>query len=167
MKLNKSVVIITLSLLVGILFFLLYQKYKELNNQAADAIQSIPINAALIIESENWNSTLKDLDNTILWKTISNSEDWIKIRKTIESISLKLQASDELKKFINNKKLYLSFHHSTNDFYTFLSTSCNTEELKLIYMNDTLIGSFKSREYDGVKVYELDNNWNLCHHKDI
>ena len=34
-------------------------------------------------------------------------------------------------------------------------------------MNDTLIGSFKSREYDGVKVYELDNNWNLCHHKDI
>ena len=106
MKLNKSVVIITLSLLVGIIFFLLYQKYKELNNQAADAIQSIPINAALIIESENWNSTLKDLDNTILWKTISNSEDWIKIRKTIESISLKLQASDELKKFINNKKLY-------------------------------------------------------------
>ena len=53
MKLNKRTVILTLSLLVGIIFFLLYQKYQELNKQTTDAIQSIPINAALIVESEN------------------------------------------------------------------------------------------------------------------
>ena len=146
---------------------MLYQKYQELNKQTTDAIQSIPINAALIIESENWSSTLNKLENTTLWKTISNSEDWSEIKKTIESISLKFQAYDKLKHFIDNQKLYLSFHHSTNDFYIFLSTTCNAEELKLIEMNDTLIGSFKTREYDGVKIYELDNNWNLCHHKDI
>ena len=167
MKLNKSAVILTLSLLVGIIFFLLYQKYQELNKQTTDAIQSIPINAALIVESENWSSTLYELENTMLWKTISDSDDWAEIKKTIESISLKFKAYDELKHFIDNQKLYLSFHHSTNDFYIFLSTACNAEELKLIEMNDTLIGSFKSREYDGVKVYELDNNWNLCHHKEI
>ena len=63
--------------------------------------------------------------------------------------------------------MYLSFHYSTNDFYIFLSTECNAEELKLIEMNGDLIGSFKTREYDGVKIYELENNWNLCHHKDI
>jgi hypothetical protein len=167
MKLNKSTVILTISLLVGIISFLIYQKYLELNKQSNDAIKSIPINAALIVESENWNSTLNELESTLLWNTISNSEDWAEIKKTIESISLKFQASDELKHFIESEKLYLSFHHSTNDFYIFLSTTCNTKELKLIEMNDTLIGGFKSREYDGVKVYELDNNWNLCHHKDI
>ncbi|MGB2371227.1 MAG: hypothetical protein ACPH67_02730, partial [Flavobacteriales bacterium] len=123
MKLNKSTVILTLSLLVGIIFFLLYQKYQELNKQTTDAIQSIPINAALIVESENWNSTLNELENTMLWNTISNSEDWAEIKKTIESISLKFQAYDELKHFIDNQKLYLSFHHSTNDFYIFLSTA--------------------------------------------
>ena len=55
--------------------FLFYIKYQELNKQTTDAIQSIPINAALIIESENWSSTLNELENTMLWKTISNSED--------------------------------------------------------------------------------------------
>ena len=86
MKLNKSTVILTLSLLVGIIFFLLYQKYQELNKQTTDAIQSIPINAALIVESENWSSTLNELENTLLWKTISNSEDWAEIKKTIPRI---------------------------------------------------------------------------------
>ena len=55
----------------------------------------------------------------MLWKTISNSEDWLEIKKTIESISLKFQAYDQLKHFIDNQKLYLSFHHSTNDFTFF------------------------------------------------
>ena len=59
MKLNKSTVILTLSLLVGIIFFLLYQKYQELNKQTTDAIQSIPINAALIVESEKLELYIK------------------------------------------------------------------------------------------------------------
>ena len=87
MMLNKSTVILTLSLLIGIIFFLLFQKYQELNKQTIDAIQSIPINAALIVESENWSSTLNELENTLLWKTISNSEDWAEIKKTIEKAS--------------------------------------------------------------------------------
>ena len=84
MKLNKSTVILTLSLLVGIIFFLLYQKYQELNKQTTDAIQSIPINAALIVESENWSSTLNELENTMLWKTISNSEIGQKSKKQLK-----------------------------------------------------------------------------------
>ena len=166
MKLNKNIAILTFIILFGIIFFLLFQKYQELNKQNTDAIQSIPINASIIIEIENWNSSLKKLENTILWKSISSSENWLEIKK-IDSTSVKFKAYDKLKHFIENKKLYLSFHYSTNDFYIFLSTECNAEELKLIEMNGDLIGSFKTREYDGVKIYELENNWNLCHHKDI
>mgnify|MGYP001322037585 CR=1 FL=1 len=167
MKLNKKTAILTFSILFGIIFFALFQKYQELNKQNTDAIQSIPINASFVIEIENWNSSLKKLENTMLWKSISNSENWLKIKKKIDSTSVKFKAHDKLKHFIENKKLYLSFHHSTNDFYIFLSTECNAEELKLIKMNDDLIGSFKTRDYDGVKIYELENKWNLCHHKDI
>ena len=167
MKLNKNIAILTFIILFGIIFFLLFQKYQELNKQNTDAIQSIPINASIIIEIENWNSSLKKLENTILWKSISSSENWLEIKKKIDSTSVKFKAYDKLKHFIENKKLYLSFHYSTNDFYIFLSTECNAEELKLIEMNGDLIGSFKTREYDGVKIYELENNWNLCHHKDI
>ena len=86
MKLNKSIIIITLSLLVGLIFFLIFKKYQELNRITTDAIQSIPINAAIVIESENWNSTLKELEKTTIWKSISNSEDWSKINKSIQSI---------------------------------------------------------------------------------
>ena len=167
MKLNKSTVILILGLLVGIIFFLLYQKYQELNEKTTDAIQSIPISAAIIVESDNWNSSLNELENTTIWNTISNSNDWTEIRTTINQLSSKVQTSEELNHLVNNQKLYISLHHSTNDFYTFISTACTAEELKLIEMNDSLIGNFKSREYDGVKVFELDNNWNLCHHKDI
>jgi len=167
MKLNKSTVVLILSLLVGIIFFLLYKKYQELNEQTTDAIQSIPISASVIVETDNWNSSLNEIENTTIWNTISNSNNWIEIKKTIEQLSSKVQNSEELNHFINNQKLYLSLHHSTNDFYIFISTACTAEELKLIEMNDSLIGNFKSREYDGVKVFELDNNWNLCHHKDI
>ena len=167
MKLNKSTVVLILSLLVGIIFFLLYKKYQELNEQTTDAIQSIPISAAVIVETDNWNSSLNEIENTTIWNTISNSNNWIEIKKTIEQLSSKVQNSEELIHFINNQKLYLSLHHSTNDFYIFISTACTAEELKLIETNDSLIGNFKSREYDGVKVFELENNWNLCHHKDI
>ena len=167
MKLNKSTVVLILSLLVGIIFFLLYKKYQELNEQTTDAIQSIPISAAVIVETDNWNSSLNEIENTTIWNTISNSNNWIEIKKTIEHLSSKVQNSEELNHFINNQKLYLSLHHSTNDFYIFISTACTAEELKLIETNDSLIGNFKSREYDGVKVFELENNWNLCHHKDI
>ena len=68
MKLNKGIIIITLSLLVGLIFFLLFKKYQELNRKTTDAIQSIPISAAIVIESENWNSTLKELEKTTIWK---------------------------------------------------------------------------------------------------
>ena len=167
MKLNKSTVVLILSLLVGIIFFLLYKKYQELNEQTTDAIQSIPISTAVIVETDNWNSSLNEIENTTIWNTISNSNNWIEIKKTIEQLSSKVQNSEELIHFINNQKLYLSLHHSTNDFYIFISTACTAEELKLIETNDSLIGNFKSREYDGVKVFELENNLNLCHHKDI
>ena len=34
-------------------------------------------------------------------------------------------------------------------------------------MADTLIGNFKTRQYDEVEIFEFDNNWNLCHHNNI
>lgn len=77
MKLNKSTVVLILSLLVGIIFFLLYKKYQELNEQTTDAIQSIPISAAVIVETDNWNSSLNEIENTTIWNTISNSNNWI------------------------------------------------------------------------------------------
>ena len=167
MKLNKGIIIITLSLLVGLIFFLLLKKYQELNKTTTDAIQSIPISAAIVIESENWNSTLKELEKTTIWKSISNSEDWSKINKSIQSLSQKFLASEHQKHFINNQKLYLSIHYSTNDFYIFLATSCSNEDFQSIKIADTLIGNFKTRPYDEVEILEFNNNWNLCHHKNI
>ena len=167
MKLNKSIIIITLSLLVGLIFFLIFKKYQELNRITTDAIQSIPINAAIVIESENWNSTLKELEKTTIWKSISNSEDWSKINKSIQSISQKFLASENQKHFINNQKLYLSLHYSTNDFYIFLATSCSKEDFQSIKIADTLIGDFKTRQYDEVEIFEFNNKWNLCHHNNI
>ncbi|MBH83639.1 MAG: hypothetical protein CMP70_03070 [Flavobacteriales bacterium] len=167
MKLNKSIVVLTLSLLVGIIFFSLFQKYQELNRKNVDAIQSIPISAAIVIESENWNSSLQELEKTTIWKSITNSEDWSKIFKSIQSLSQKFLASQELKHFINNKKLYLSIHHSTNDFYIFLSTSCNIKDFQSIKMADSLIENFRTRQYDEVEIFEFDNNWNICHHNNI
>ena len=96
MKLNKSIVVLTLSLLVGIIFFLLFQKYQELNRKNVDAIQSIPISAAIVIESENWNSSLQELEKTTIWKSITNSEDWSKIFKSIQSLSQDLPYSNQM-----------------------------------------------------------------------
>ena len=167
MKLNKSSIALFLSLLIGIIFFLLYQKYQELNRQTTDAIQAIPINAAVIIETDDWNSSLKELENTTIWSAISNSEDWKSIKENIDSLTKKIETSEELKYFISNQKLYLSVHHSTNDFYFLISTACSAEDLRLIQTNNSILGNYKSREYDGVQIFELDNNWNICHHKDI
>jgi hypothetical protein len=167
MKLNKSSVAIFLTLLVGIIFFLLYQKYQELNTQTSDAIQAIPINASLLIETNNWNNSLNELENTTIWTTISKSENWSEIKTTIQKLSDEVMANESLKHLSAKQKIYLSAHHSTNDFYFFIATSCSADELKLIESKDSLIDNYKTREYDGVRVFELENNWNLCHHQDI
>lgn len=167
MKLNKIIIASSLSLLIGVIFFLLYQKYQELNKQNVDAVQVIPINSALIIETEDWNKSLEKLESSTLWNSITFSEKWTEIKKSIEEISRVIENNETLEHLTNNQKLYLSIHHSTNDYYVLISTSCSDEKLRLIQMNDTLMGNFRTRQYDGVSVFELENNWNLCHHQNL
>ena len=121
MKINKSIIALSLSLLIGVIFFLLYQKYNELNKHTIDAIQVIPLNSAVIIETEDWEKSLEELENSTLWQSISNSNEWKKIKQSIYEISSVIENNETLEHFINKQKLYLSIHHSTNDYYVLLS----------------------------------------------
>ena len=165
MKINKSIIALSLSLLIGIIFFLLYLKYKELNKHTTDAIQVIPLNSAVIIETEDWAKYSRGIRKFNLWKSISNSNKWKKIKQSINELSAVIEKNETLEHFINKQKLYLSIHHSTNDYYVLLSTACTAKELTLIQTNDTIMGNFKTREYDGVNIFELENNWSICHHQ--
>ena len=57
MKQNKNIISISFILLLIVIFFLIFQKYQELNQIETDAVQAVPINAALIVESDNWSAS--------------------------------------------------------------------------------------------------------------
>jgi len=167
MKQNKNIISISFILLLIVIFFLIFQKYQELNQVETDAVQAVPINAALIVESDNWSASFNELENSTIWKTITENTKWTEIDSSVNDIKNKWESSLELKHFFENQKLYLSLHHSTNSYYYFLSTSCSQNDIEYILANDSIIGSYEMREYDGILIYKLSNNLNLCYHNNI
>lgn len=167
MKQNKNIISISFILLLIVIFFMIFQKYQELNKVETDAIQAIPINAALIVESDSWNTSFSDLKNSTIWSVITENTDWVNVDSTINDIKDKFEDSLEIKHIFENQKLYLSLHHSTNSYYHFLSTSCSQDDLNFILSNDSLIGKYEMREYDGILIYNLPNEYFLCYHNNI
>ena len=167
MKNNKNIISLGLVLLIGIIFFLVYQKYQELNYVKTDAIQAIPINAAVIIESDNWNTSLSKLENANIWQSIMTQTPWDSITKNINEIEQALRSYQELGHIFDKQALYLSIHHSTNNFYVLISTSCSKQEFDFLLSQDSLLNNISNRNYDGITIHKLSNSWNICHQKDI
>ncbi|MDB2674938.1 hypothetical protein N9Y90_00195 [Flavobacteriales bacterium] len=146
---------------------MIFQKYQELNQVETDAIQAVPINAAVIIESDDWSTSVNELKNSTIWNTITQNTNWVDVDSSIDNVKNKLENSLELKHFVENQKLYLSLHHSTNSYYYFISTFCSQKDIDFILANDSTIGTYEMREYDGILIYKLSNNINLCYQNNI
>ncbi|MDB2613480.1 hypothetical protein N9Y89_02150 [bacterium] len=109
----------------------------------------------------------RKLQEVNLWQWFLVRINRLEIDSSVNDIKNKWESSLELKHFFENQKLYLSLHHSTNSYYYFLSTSCSQNDIEYILANDSLIGSYEMREYDGILIYKLSNNLNLCYHNNI
>lgn len=164
MNQNKNIVSIVLILLLGVLFYLMYQKYEDLNQTERDAILAIPINAAIIVENDDWNLTFNKINQSTIWNELVKNTNWELLEASIDSLQLNFSKNEDLNRFFNSQKLYLSIHHSTSQYNYFVSTLCNEDEMNLILEADSIIGKTKERLYDGVKIYQLTNGLNLCNH---
>ena len=111
MKQNKNIISISFILLLIVIFFMIFQKYQELNTVETDAIQAVPINAALIIESDNWSASINELENSTIWSTITEKTSWAEVDSSVNTIKTYLENSLELKHFFENTAV-ISFCHT-------------------------------------------------------
>lgn len=167
MKFNVNTISIISILSLTIVVFLIFQKYQAINKQETQAIEAIPTNAAIIIESDNWVVTYNDLENATIFKTITQSATWNNIKSSINQLKSTLNKDEQLGTLIDEKQMFLSLHHSTDGFNFQVSTTCSDAQLDLILSHDSIIENYNTRPYDGITIYQLPNNILLCHHNDL
>lgn len=167
MKYSFNTVSVITLLLLTIGLFLIFQKYQSIKGEKTQAIEAIPTNAAIIVECDNWAVTLNDLEKSTIFQTVTQSHTWIRSKVYVEQVKNILNSNQSLSTFIKDNPLYLSLHHSTNDFNFQISTTCSEVELNLILSNDSLIKKYNTRQYDGIPIHQISEKMSLCHHKDI
>lgn len=167
MKNSFNTISIITILCLSIAAFLIFQKFQSINSKKTLAIEAIPTNAAIIIESSNWDLTLSDLQKSTIFNTITQSQTWEKCKSSINIVKQSFASNPSLNAFVEGKEAYLSIHHTTNDFNYQISTICSENELDLILSSDSLINSYTTRKYDGITIFQISENIKLCHHSDI
>ena len=165
MKKNKNLISISIIFLT-IISILGYNKLKEISNHSSQAIQAVPNNAAIIVKVNNWSKSWADLQQTEIWSQVSNTKKWKDIISKINSINSVLDTSTELQSLVKEKDIFLSIHPSINSHSLFLSSGLKKNKIEVIEKYFSKL-PFETRAYDNVNIYQMENGWNICHHKDI
>ena len=167
MKNSLNTVSIITIICLSIVAFLIFHKYQSIKSVKTKAIEAIPTNAAIIIESDNWALTMNDLEKSTIFNTITNSPSWETCKHFINKVKMTLMANPTLNSLVDGKEAYLSIHHTTNNFNYQISTGCSEAELNVILSNDSLVQNYTTRQYDGITIYQISEHTKLCHHSDI
>ena len=164
---KKIVVSLALLGLIGTIAYLGYYKYMEIAKSTANPLQAIPTNAAIILKSDNWRKSWNELEASAIWKQISKNDKWKHIKSDISNTQKNIEKSEDLKKLLAKQVVYLSIHSTTQDFDILLSTILPVENPLDLLKTHFFTQKISSKDYDGVVIYELENDWNFCIHQGI
>ena len=114
-----AVILITLVIITTAIIFYLQSKPPVIYT-VNDTVKAIPVNAAFVIETKNFNSLKQKLDTNAVWKILLGTEFFREINTVysiIDSASL-----SEIKKILSGNSVYISAHPAGVKNFDFLFT---------------------------------------------
>lgn len=162
-KIGLGLAPIILILIIG---FLGFNKYQEIKKSNFQAIQAIPNNASIIIKSNDWNSSWKEINNSNLWNKLTDAQPINQLVKEINLFSTELDTNVILKNIFNDNTIYFSMHNSEQDYMPFFAILIEDSQ-KDFLTNYFLQTNYSERSYSDVTIYTSKKGWNLSIHKNI
>ena len=124
-------IIITLTLLCGLLC---YSVFKHLNNaliKQQDAMATIPLDAAIILESNNLHQVWSTFSETnLLWNELLINPGFNAIDKQLKKLDSIILETRELKNLLSNQKALISFHPTNESIEVFSVINCELIEFE-------------------------------------
>jgi hypothetical protein len=133
-------IITTLTLLCGLLC---YSVFYHLNNaliKQQDAVAAIPLDAAIILESNNLQQVWSTFSETnLLWNEFLINSGFNAVDKQLKKLDSTVLETRELKALVHNQKALISFHPVNESVEVFLVTNCELIEFEEIvhFINST------------------------------
>lgn len=124
-----------LFVLIGctVLLYSAYSFLKEEVQKHKDPLELIPIDAAIILESQYARTVWSKITETnLVWSELSAIDEIRTIDHSIKTIDSLLSTSTSLENLIHDKKFICSFHPNGDGFDLFSSIVCNTNEYEAV-----------------------------------
>jgi hypothetical protein len=151
-------IILLFSLLVISIFFL----KKETRPETGEAFRLIPIDAALVIQINNYEALLKKFYyQSGIWNELRNASSFNSLNDQIRFLDSIMHNIPEMKRLLTSTTSYLSFHYTGRDKINFLHIFEIPKGLTSRKINSLIEefvirqGTISERNYDGKKLYEI------------
>ena len=138
-----------------------YLHLKKIKTPVSEAINAVPLNAALIFESRQARATWKKLsDANIMWSDLLGTEFIARLNKEGRAVDSLLALHPEAAQLLENRSLFISLHQaSARDFdflYLYSLPDVTKESIVDNFIRETRKGTEPAqREYDGVTLYSF------------
>jgi hypothetical protein len=138
-----------------------YLHLRKIKTPVSEAINAVPLNAALIFESRQALVTWKKLsDANIMWADLLGTEFIARLNREGRTVDSLLGLNPEAAELLNNRSLIISLHQASSrnfDFlYLYSLPDVTKESIVDNFVRETRKGvEAKQREYDGVMIYSL------------
>lgn len=160
----RKTIIISLTILavIGSTAFFLHSKYRWFSSLKIQAINAVPDNAAIIIESKNTFTSWEKLRATSSWSDLSQQKYVKELNLNYLLIDSVIKNNDELKSIIKSNAIVVSIHPTGLNDYDFLYLVNLPPYEDENYVNDIITEVFhlnpktNAHRYEGVEINELE-----------
>ena len=140
--------------------FLSYTFLKEEAKKHRDPIDSVPLNAAVVIECQNIRSIWSKISETnLVWSELIAISEMKALDSQIRTVDSIFSLSEERSAIIDRKKTVVSFHSNGNEIAIFCSAVCSDAQFdtfeKMIKKENLKI-SQKEVQKTKVKIFSTD-----------
>lgn len=138
-----------------------YLHLKKIKTPVSEAVNAVPLNAALIFESRQARATWKKLsDANIMWADLLGTKLISKLNREGRAVDSLLALNPEAAQLLNDRSLFISLHQSSaNDFdflYLYSLPDITHESTVDNFIRSTRPGAEPTeREHDGVTLYSM------------
>lgn len=149
---------VLLTLVIISIFFLKRENITRVN----EPFRIIPVDAALIIQINNYEALLKKFySQSGIWNELKNTELFTPLNNQFRFIDSVIRQVPEMKQLMTSSASYISFHYAGRDKISFLHIFEIPKGLSQRKINSIIAdfvirhGTTSERNYDGKKIYEI------------
>lgn len=158
---NKSILAIIAFFVVIAIGFLGYLYIKNPSRKEVDSMRAVPSDAAIVIETNDFQDLLKKLNyDNLIWQELIHLDKTNRLNQQILFLDSLFQHSKPIKQTFQNSSVIISFHKTGKEkieiiYLLNLPAQMNPHQFNEMISKISLSGKITQREYSSVKIYEI------------